>query len=67
MTNLGSHVVGNCINVRCEDGEHCNTTNNGPESGSPCIDNVNNGQDNEFATLAGHSSVKTGYLPYENE
>ena len=54
MTNHTSHVVGNCANISCEGGQHCNATKDGPKSGNSSIDS--NGKGNAFSSLTGHLS-----------
>ena len=48
VTDLSSHVVGNCTNVSCEGGQHCSATKDNPdslESKNNCNDNNDQGND----------------------
>lgn len=62
MTNLSSHVVGNCTNVSCEGGQHCNPTKDDPdflEARNNCNDS--NDQGNDLVLIFHRSFIKTGF------
>ena len=63
MTNVSSHVVGNCTNFSCEGGQHCNATKDGAES-LESRTNCNNSNDQgkiDRVLIFHRSFIKTGF------